>query len=170
MKAIGGATVLLSTILFLGAPAEAQDLVFDESLVSACLAAADVDPAGRSCVGQAAEACTEMTPGGLSNAGIGRCTNAELQVWDDALNAIYKEIRASAEQNDKDLDELGSAAPRQVPALRDMQRAWIAYRDQRCAYEASLWGGGSGAGPAAISCALALTAEQALYLATKRVQ
>ena len=45
-----------------------------------------------------------------------------------------------------------------------MQRSWIAFRDAACSYEASRWGGGSGAGPAATGCVMQLTARQALRL------
>ena len=55
-----------------------------------------------------------------------------------------------------------------------MQRAWIAYRDAACAYEASQWGGGTGAGPAATGCMMTLTGRQALALeerlASRRAQ
>ena len=52
----------------------------------------------------------------------------------------------------------------QADSLRDMQRAWIGFRDARCTYEASLWQGGTGASPAVLNCRLQETAEQALYL------
>ena len=48
-----------------------------------------------------------------------------------------------------------------------MQRAWIGYRDAACAYEASQWGGGTGAGPAAVGCMMTLTGRQALALEEK---
>jgi uncharacterized protein YecT (DUF1311 family) len=60
--------------------------------------------------------------------------------------------------------DLGSAAPSQGDALKNMQRAWIAYRDATCDYERSHWGGGTGGGPATVSCLMYMTAEQALYL------
>jgi uncharacterized protein YecT (DUF1311 family) len=45
-----------------------------------------------------------------------------------------------------------------------MQRAWIEFRDKACTYEAALWQGGTGQGPAAISCLMEQTARQALSL------
>ena len=45
-----------------------------------------------------------------------------------------------------------------------MRRAWIAFRDAACNYEATRWGGGTGAGPAAADCVMKLTARQALHL------
>ena len=80
------------------------------------------------------------------------------------LNAAYAQLLAEAEGTDAEMKTLGSAAPAQVPALREMQRSWIAFRDAACGYEASRWGGGSGAGPAASACVMELTARQALRL------
>jgi len=60
------------------------------------------------------------------------------------------------------------AAPAQAEALRDMQRAWIAFRDATCTYEASQWSGGTGQGPAYEGCVMRMTAEQTLYLERQR--
>ena len=49
-------------------------------------------------------------------------------------------------------------------ALRAMQRAWIGFRDATCDYERSLWGGGTGGGPATAACLMRMTGEQTLYL------
>jgi len=38
------------------------------------------------------------------------------------------------------------------------------FRDKACTYEASLWQGGTGRGPAAINCLMQQTARQALSL------
>jgi uncharacterized protein YecT (DUF1311 family) len=62
--------------------------------------------------------------------------------------------------------ENGDFAPPSEPALREMQRAWIPFRDARCGFEMSLWGGGTGGGPAYAECLMIVTAEQALYLET----
>ena len=55
-------------------------------------------------------------------------------------------------------------SPGVADALREMQRAWIVFRDKACTYEASLWQGGTGRGPAAINCLMQQTARQALSL------
>ena len=45
-----------------------------------------------------------------------------------------------------------------------MQRAWIAFRDARCNWEAALWQGGTGAGPAQLSCLMVETGRQTMAL------
>ena len=51
-----------------------------------------------------------------------------------------------------------------IAALRDMERTWIIHSDVTCDFERSIWGGGTGSGPAQIGCLLAMTGEQRLYL------
>ena len=94
------------------------------------------------------------------------CFEAERVYWDTRLNAAYGQARAKAKTADAEMKALGSAAPSQAEALRAMQRSWIAYRDATCDYERSLWGGGTGGGPATVSCHMYLTARQARYLET----
>jgi uncharacterized protein YecT (DUF1311 family) len=48
--------------------------------------------------------------------------------------------------------------------LKAMQRAWIAYRDAACRHEQAQWMGGTGGGPARMSCHAHETAQQALRL------
>lgn len=49
-------------------------------------------------------------------------------------------------------------------ALRNMQRAWINYRDAGCLYEQAQWFGGTGGGPATMACHMHETARQTLVL------
>ena len=83
-----------------------------------------------------------------------------IQTWDSRLNAAYKDVRAKRTRS----DQIETESPSQVEALKLMQRAWIVYRDATCAYERSHWFGGTGGGPATVSCLMYMTAEQALYL------
>ena len=132
------------------------------------------DLAGRqACVGRWTEACM-ATPDGERTVGMGVCLDREWQYWDEHLNvadAVLMELEAGAAAG---LEDGGSAAASPAAALRDMQRAWIAWRDAACVYEASTWGGGTGAGPAAIGCMMTLTGRQALALeerlASRRAQ
>ena len=104
------------------------------------------------------------TEGGYSTYGMGGCISREIDYWDARLNAAYKEAMKSAKQADKD-NGAGTNGPQsQAVALRDMQRAWIPYRDAACLWEYSKWGGGTGGGPASASCLMTLTGEQALVL------
>lgn len=130
---------------------------FDPAPVLECLAG---EAAPDSCAGLAAAACMEG-PGGSSTVGMGFCLGAERDFWDGRLNDAYGRVTEGARTADADAAGQSYTVPEQQPALRDMQRAWIAYRDATCTYEATRWGGGTGAGPAAAQCALALTARQA---------
>lgn len=139
-------------------PAAAQDMVFDGARIDACRAAGG-DP--KACIGVEAERCMSETMGGTSTAGMSACLGLELDWWDARLNEVYREVRAAA----RDMDATaGDYAPSQADALLEMQRAWIAFRDGRCAYERSWWGGGTGGGPAGVGCLMQMTAEQAIYL------
>ena len=144
-------------------PAAAQDLPFSPKATEACLEAA-TDQAGReACIGQSAEACYSRD-GVYSNYAVGICFGAEADYWDVRLNTAYLAlIRAETEMLD-DLRKIGATAPDTVTALRDMQRAWIPYRDAACWYEYSTWGGGSGGGPANAECLMHLTGRQALEM------
>ncbi|TYB83546.1 lysozyme inhibitor LprI family protein [Maritimibacter fusiformis] len=141
-------------------PAAAQDMVFDGARIAACRAAPPGnDP--KACIGVEAERCMSETEGGISTAGMSACLGLELDWWDARLNEVYREVRTAA----RDMDATaGDYAPSQADALLEMQRAWIAFRDGRCAYERSWWGGGTGGGPATAGCLLQMTAEQVIYL------
>ena len=146
-------------LTLLPAPLMAQNLVFDIAPVEACLEAGG----GEDCAGKAAELCIEATPGGYTTVGMGACTNRELEWWDARLNTVYKDLRARLRLRDADAPD---HAPKEAGALLEMQRAWIGFRDARCAFERAQWGGGTGGGPAAISCHLHETARQTQYLAS----
>ena len=61
------------------------------------------------------------TPEGSSNAGMADCFRIEWAIWDGLLNENYKALAAALD------DE-------QANKLREMQRAWIAYRDTTCGF------------------------------------
>jgi uncharacterized protein YecT (DUF1311 family) len=137
---------------------------FSPAATEACLAEMTDTQDPTTCIGSSANNCMETTEGGWSTYGMSQCLDRELQYWDARLNAAYKTVRATRKATDKEMADLGSAAPSQGDALKNMQRAWIAYRDATCDYERSLWGGSTGGGPATVSCLMYMTAEQALYL------
>ena len=147
--------------LMLAAPAAAQEQVFDASVAEACLESVGVAGAFEECIGQAAERCMEESEGGQTTVGMSQCLQAEAQWWDTVLNATYGELLAFSKEMDA---ENGEGVPSQEVALRDMQRAWIGYRDARCGFEQSQWGRGSGAGPAVAACLMQETAQQARVL------
>lgn len=151
----------LALLLLVAAPAAAQDFAYDPALLTSCLQTNAAKP--DSCIGAASKVCLEGE-GGSTTVGTVSCLAAENAQWDALLNTAYEAVLAEAESTDAELKQLGSAADPQAPALREMQRSWIAFRDAACSYEASRWGGGSGAGPAATGCVMQLTARQALRL------
>lgn len=152
-------------ILAMSSAAQADDdgLVYSDDHTVSCLEAGTHMAEFEACIGVSANACMEDTPGGFSTYGMGGCLSRELDYWDGRLNQVYKEQRARAKQIDIDMGA-GDGVPSQAIALRDMQRAWITFRDATCDYERSHWGGGTGGGPAALSCHLTMTAKQVFYL------
>lgn len=157
-----GAALAVAALCASVGPVSAQQLNFDAEIVAQC-AARDGD--SRGCIGRAATACMKDSVGGDSTVGMGGCLDRELQVWDGMLNTEYQRVVAVMERRDAEGAEYN--VPPMQPALRDMQRAWVVYRDATCDFERSQWGGGTGGGPATIGCLMRLTAEQALYLSTE---
>ncbi|MFV2034695.1 MAG: lysozyme inhibitor LprI family protein, partial [Halocynthiibacter sp.] len=146
--------------------ARAQELMFSSAIAETCLADPGVTDRGdfTSCIGIAAEACMEATEGGWSTIGMNACMAAERVYWDDKLNAMYRTLLKSDAAEDAEAVRIGLTVPARAPALRDMQRAWITYRDERCEYVGTQWAGGTGASSATINCLMVQTGEQAIYL------
>lgn len=163
-KSLAGVVALLAG---LGSPASAalaeedDGLIFDIAATEACLATAR-GTARRDCIGASAGACMEANMLGATTVGMAGCADKELSWWDARLNSAYAALMAHERKADAEF--AAPYAPSRAEALRDMQRAWIVWRDATCAYERSLWGGGSGGGPATVMCVLHLTAEQTFYL------
>jgi uncharacterized protein YecT (DUF1311 family) len=159
---------LLLSICFLALPGavSAQDsFEFEEALVEQCFQNAAEFGRSDDCVGMAAGLCMDKNESGWSTYGMMECQGLEIAVWDAKLNAEYQRVLAQAKQMDADYMDVGAAVPSQEEALREMQRAWIAFRDGTCRYERSLWGNGTGGGPASGGCMMRMTAAQAIYLA-----
>ena len=153
--------ILIASTMALAVPAFADaDFVYSNAATQSCLD----DGKGLECVGHSAEKCMEDTEGGYSTYGMGGCMSLEADFWDSKLNSAYQSLMAQAKEFDAMAAEDGFTVLSQADTLRDMQRTWISFRDSRCAYEYSLWGGGTGGGPASIACFTQMTAEQALYL------
>ncbi|WP_228028530.1 lysozyme inhibitor LprI family protein [Donghicola mangrovi] len=156
--------LILMAALVAGPALAQDDMVFDDSIVGRCVQAAADAGAAEACIGKAADDCMTRNPGGESTYGMNFCIGQEAAVWDGLLNAEYQRVMASDKEIDAQTKADGYGAPELAPALKAMQRAWIAYRDTTCTYEASQWGGGTGAGPAYAGCMMRLTAMQTLYL------
>jgi len=161
----------LAAAVAIAAPVAAQQLVYNDAHTQTCLAAGTSPEAKKACIGVSANACMEDSAGGFSTLGMVGCLDREVQYWDRALNAAYKAKKARDQAEDAQNAADGITAPKKAIALRDMQRAWIAFRDASCLYERSNFGGGTGAGPAGVGCILQMTAEQAMVLqASDQVQ
>lgn len=70
--------------------------------------------------------CVEKDP---SSQGMNQCLGQAYEKWDAELNRVYRELSS----------ELGDGLLR--PALREAQRAWIAFRDGELAWLAKFYGG-----------------------------
>lgn len=146
--------------------AQSDEFLFEPERIEACLAGKK-GPERLSCAGEAANHCMEANEGGGSTVGMGACLDKEHAWWDARLNDAYREISARERADDEEADAGGWNAPRKLPALKEMQRAWIKYRDTLCEHEAVQWGGGTGAGPAYLSCLMGETARQYFVLADR---
>jgi len=62
------------------------------------------------------------------------------------------------------MKSLGSAAEPAAPVLKQAQRDWIAFRDSSCKFQSIRYQGGTAGGPAAATCLMQMTGEQALHL------
>ena len=142
---------------------QAQELAFDAAQTEACLNGKVEFAELRACIGASATACMDGDELGYTTYGQRVCVGHELAWWDARLNAEYARARAGAKSFDAETMQ-GTSAVSRAGSLRDMQRAWIAFRDAKCAFERSQWGGGTGGGPAEDWCRLYETAEQAMYL------
>lgn len=147
--------------VFSATGALSQDLIFSPQDTLDCISSGQPYDG---CVGSSAGACVDAN--GYATVVESACFYREAEWWDGRLNALYADVMAQAREMDA---ENGGGAPSQADALRDMQRAWIAYRDATCSFEASQWGGGTGAGPAYNACLMYETARQAKYLETAKI-
>jgi uncharacterized protein YecT (DUF1311 family) len=149
---------------FVATPVFSQDILFDIAKTQQCLASSDGPDHSRACIGASAEQCMLATPEAGSTYGMGACLDHEYTWWDGQLNEVYRALMQREKRDDLEMRQDGIDAPSKADALLTMQRQWIKFRDATCDYEYSQWGGGTGGGPASVSCALRMTAEQTLYL------
>lgn len=156
------AAALAAASIGVPAPAVAQQVSFSIRQTEACLSSAPTPEAARECIGLSANACMAAPLGG-STMGANACIDGELGWWDQRLNAAYKGLLHQAAGNDAEFPPPEGQVG-QTDALRNMQRAWIAFRDATCEYEYTQWFGGSGGSPAYSWCMMRMTAEQAIYL------
>jgi len=146
--------------------ANAEDFVINSDITNICLKVLPVENR-LLCVGKAASTCMKENEGGETTVGMSACFGKELDWWDVKLNETYKTLLQRDEADDAEMRSLQSSAPQKAPVLKIMQRQWISYRDNLCEYEAVQWGGGTGGGPAFLSCLMTETARQYFVLSDR---
>lgn len=143
---------VLFALAFCATAAHAQSgtAEVDAGVTAACFASAPRGATDPQCLGVAAQACMQQ-PGGFSTLGMSACTEAETALWDGYLNAEYKARMAQVTQDQK-------------TALRDAQRAWIAFRDADCRLQYQMFIEGTLRSNVYTGCMLSHTATRALAL------
>ena len=101
------------------------------------------------CVGSIADACLDKSED-PSTYGMANCSRREQEVWDERLNAAYKELMSEVDR-------------KQRISVRDMQRSWIAFRDKKCGLH-SVLEEGSIVIPIIAYCYMEETGRQAVFL------
>ncbi len=137
-----------------------QDATVDARTVRACFAEALPGDVAPDCLGAASNVC-QQAPGGSTTIGITDCIVAETAVWDVLLNELYAARRGEFERADA-LEE--RSAVDRTDALRDAQRAWIAFRDANCLLAFARWQVGSIRHVVGANCHLTMTAQRAIEL------
>ncbi len=102
---------------------------------------------GYACIGQFSAACLKH-PENQTTVGMERCYHDEYRAWDVLLNRHFRD-RARGAGGDE---------------LRQVQRAWITYRDRKCAFFRVHYAGGSMARWLAAQCMMDTTARRAIEL------
>ncbi|MGJ8603905.1 MAG: lysozyme inhibitor LprI family protein [Marivita sp.] len=150
--------------LVLPSVAIAQEAVIDLKIVRACFAETQIGALYPDCLGQASGHC-QNAPNGSTTVGIADCIQAETAEWDAILNEEYKATQA---MNAK-ADAAGSSPVMdRTEALRDAQRAWIAFRDADCAARYAIWQDGTIRTVVGANCMMTMTASRAIDLRDMR--
>lgn len=155
---------IAAVAMAIASPAAAQDIVFTEEATRSCLGTAPDSVAQEACIGKSSNACMAATSGGGTTYGMGACLDQELSYWDGLLNTYYQAALQRAKTLDADTRKYAPEAANMEKSLREMQRAWIPFRDASCDFERAQWTNGTGAGPATLSCLMEMTGKQALKL------
>jgi hypothetical protein len=120
--------------------------------IAGCLSQAGGDrDARRSCIGVAARACSQASPGSETTGGAVQCIEVERRQWEDIRNAEAEVLRARESEAQRAL--LDAALAEHVAWVRAL-----------CAYEASIYERGSLGRVVAITCMRDEMAEHALLL------
>ena len=144
----------------------AQELSVDTQIVRQCFENTEIGALYPPCLGQASGQCQDL-PGGSTTVGMADCIMAETAAWDAILNEEYKATQQANEAADTDGH---SPVMDRSDALRDAQRAWIAFRDADCAARYAMWQDGTIRTIVGANCQLTMTAQRAIELRDMRGQ
>ncbi|GLS79328.1 hypothetical protein GCM10007893_01020 [Paracoccus marinus] len=137
-------------------PADQADI--DAPALDACIAQTGGGQSAMSCVGTTRDACVAKLKATYKDVGEVHgempCLGAERDYWEGRLTDRYDRLMAI---------EQGRAAER-AEALRQAERAWIAFRDALCSYDRITNGHGTGGETAEPICLVRETARQSLIL------
>jgi uncharacterized protein YecT (DUF1311 family) len=128
--------LLLSAILLLASAALAQDFQpsdAERAKIASCIERTASEPELKqesACIGLIADPCVDAPD--ATTASLVACHKREQVIWDGYLNQWYGEAQ------DKLADDAATGA-----TLKNAQRAWIAFRDAKCAYWAKRYEGGT---------------------------
>jgi uncharacterized protein YecT (DUF1311 family) len=111
-------------------------------------------PAAPNCVGVVSTPCLQSADGSASTGNMAECVTREYRVWDEHLNAAYKQWTQSCSSGKDD---------KACAARRNFERGWIAYRDALCGLPDTQHGGSFSSVEFA-DCMLNETARQAIWL------
>ena len=124
----------------------------DRIAVQQCLEAVRNSMGKRSsCIGVVSAPCLAK-PENQTTQGMVQCTNKEHAIWDDYLSTYYRELHSTLPEPAR-------------TELRNVQRAWLKYRDTLCAFPLTYHGGGTIAQPIMANCRLEETARRTHALA-----
>ncbi|MBP7243427.1 lysozyme inhibitor LprI family protein [Amaricoccus sp.] len=149
-------------LLALAGPVLAADPAEMAATIEACVTEANRDPAAeRACVGVAAAACLEATPGTSPAA----CVAAEAEGWRLLADATAGALVAMADG----LGVGGGEGPGgQAALVARAQQAWAGFRDADCAQLAALAEPGPAQEGVVAQCRMERGADRALSLLARR--
>lgn len=158
--------LMMAALLCVPQVGTAQEFTIDQQIVRDCFENTEIGALYPLCLGQASNQCQEQ-PGGSTTIGISECIQAETAMWDVILNEEYKWTQMANEA----ADEQGlSQVLDRSDALRDAQRAWIAFRDADCTARYAMWQDGTIRTIVGANCHLTMTAQRAIELRDMRGQ
>ena len=158
--------LMIVTLVCMPQIVAAQELRIDPQIVRSCFATTEIGAMYPPCLGQASGQC-QTQPGGSTTIGITDCILAETREWDSILNEQYQATQAHAAEMDA---AVPSSMMDRSDALRDAQRAWIAFRDADCGARYAMWQDGTIRTIVGANCRMTMTAQRAIELRDMRGQ